>query len=83
MWLGAQHDDAVVARAEALGRENVFITVHESGSWDDSKGALQELDLALEARGIRRNITLSTTTHLQEISGTNRSQGWIETPQGG
>lgn len=75
-------NDAVVALANALGRDNVFITVYESGSWDDSKGALRELDLALEAHGIRRNITVSPTTHLDEISVTNRSQGWADTPRG-
>lgn len=81
--LRSHWNNAVVALAEALGRENVFIAVYESGSWDDSKGALQELDLALGVYGIRRNITLSPATHLHEISGTNRSHGWIDTPQGG
>jgi hypothetical protein len=81
--LKSHWNNAVVALADALGRENVFIAVYESGSWDDSKGALQELDLALGAHGIRRNITLSPATHLHEISGTNRSHGWIDTPQGG
>jgi hypothetical protein len=79
--LRSHWNDAVVALADAFGRDNVFITIYESGSWDDTKGALQELDLALKAHGIRRNITLSSTTHLDEISGSNRSHGWISTPQ--
>ncbi|PWO24881.1 adrenodoxin [Pyrenophora tritici-repentis] len=80
--LRSHWNDAVVALANALGRDNVFITVYESGSWDDSKGALKELDLALGAHNIRRNITLSPTTHLDEMSVSTRGQGWVDTPRG-
>ncbi|KAF2631871.1 glycosyltransferase family 69 protein [Macroventuria anomochaeta] len=80
--LRSHWNDAVIALANALGRENVFVTVYESGSWDDSKGALRELDMALAAHKIRRNITLSETTHLDEISVVNRGSGWIDTPRG-
>ncbi|KAF2134173.1 glycosyltransferase family 69 protein [Dothidotthia symphoricarpi CBS 119687] len=75
-------NNAVVALTEALGRENVFITVYESGSWDDSKSALRELDMTLERLEIRRNITLSETNHLDEISVVNKTSGWINTPTG-
>lgn len=81
--LKSHWNNAVVALTDVLGRDNVFIAVYESGSWDDSKDALRELDLALEARGIRRNITLSPTTHLDEISSIDRNHGWIDTPLGG
>ncbi|OWY49415.1 glycosyltransferase family 69 protein [Alternaria alternata] len=80
--LRSHWNDAVIALADALGRENVFITIYESGSWDDSKGALGELDTALAAHDIRRNITLSETTHLDEISVTETGSGWIDTPRG-
>jgi hypothetical protein len=80
--LRSHWNDAVVALANALGPDNVFITVYESGSWDDSKGALKELDLALGAHNIRRNITLSPTTHLDEMSVSTRGQGWVDTPRG-
>jgi hypothetical protein len=80
--LRSHWNDAVIALANALGRENVFITVYESGSWDDSKGALRELDMALAAHKIRRNITLSETTHLDEISVVEKGPGWIDTPRG-
>lgn len=80
--LRSHWNDAVLALANALGRENVFVTVYESGSWDDSKGALRELDMALGAHNIRRNITLSETTHLDEKSVVNRGSGWIDTPRG-
>ncbi|KAF2626181.1 glycosyltransferase family 69 protein [Macroventuria anomochaeta] len=80
--LQSHWNDAIVALTNALGRENVFVTVYESGSWDDSKGALRELDMALAAHKIRRNITLSGTTHQDEISVVNRGSGWIDTPRG-
>jgi hypothetical protein len=73
---------AVIALAKTLGRDNVFVTVYESGSWDNSKGALRELDKALEEHGIRRNITMSETTHMDEIAVGNKGPGWIDTPRG-
>lgn len=75
-------NDAVLALAKALGRENVFVAIHESGSWDDSKGALRELDLALDELGVRRNIAVSNVTHLDEISAAGKGGGWIDTPRG-
>ena len=47
--------NAVLNLALEIGPDNVFVSVHESGSWDDSKGALRVLDAELEAAGIRRN----------------------------
>lgn len=41
--LRSHWNDAVLALANALGRESVFVTVYESGSWDYSKGVLREL----------------------------------------
>jgi hypothetical protein len=80
--LRSHWNDAVVALVKALGRENVYVSVYESGSWDNSKGALRELDIALEALKIRRNITLSETTHLDEISAVEKGPGWADTPRG-
>lgn len=80
--LRSHWNDAVVALAKTLGRNNIFVTIYESGSWDDSKGALRELDLALGAHNIRRNITLSDTTHIDELSVSDRGPGWVDTPRG-
>jgi len=80
--LRSHWNNAVVALAEVLGPENVFITVYESGSWDNSKGALRELDSQLDKLGVPRNITLDETTHLDEISRPPARHGWIETPRG-
>jgi hypothetical protein len=82
--LRSHWNDAVVDLAKALGQENVFVTVYESGSWDKSKAVLKDLDASLEANGIRRNITLSNVTHADELSIANehRGSGWIDTPRG-
>jgi len=80
--LRSHWNNAVVELAKTLGPENIFISVYESGSWDDSKGALRELDGRLERLGVARNITLSETTHLDEISRRPARHGWIETPRG-
>ena len=62
-----------------LGEKNVYVSVQESGSWDDSKGALRELDAALGERGVRRRIVLDETTHADEIGKTPAADGWIRT----
>ena len=80
--LRSHWNNAVVALALALGQDNVFITVYESGSWDNSKGALRDLDAQLEQHGIRRNITLSDTTHSDEIAVEEKGSGWVDTPRG-
>lgn len=67
--------------AKYLGPDNVFISVQESGSWDDSKGALQMLDGMLQDAGIRRNIILDDTTHKDEIKKPPGVAGWIRTPR--
>jgi hypothetical protein len=80
--LRSHWNDAVISLAKELGRDNVFVTVYESGSWDDTKEALNELDQALGGLGIRRNITMSRVTHLGEISAADKDSGWVETSQG-
>jgi hypothetical protein len=73
---------AVVGLAEALGSENVFVSVYESGSWDDSKEALQLLDAELAKRRVPRAIHMSNVTHKDEISRKPSGPGWIDTPRG-
>ncbi|KAK7432047.1 hypothetical protein QQZ08_001337 [Neonectria magnoliae] len=60
-------NQGVLDLATALGPENVFVSVFESGSKDKSKAALRELDKALGALGVGRNITVDNTTHADEI----------------
>ena len=73
---------AVLGLVQHFGPHNVYISVYESGSWDDSKGALRELDQRLESLGVRRTIVLDPTTHVDEIGKPPAPEGWIETPRG-
>ncbi|GAQ05757.1 hypothetical protein ALT_3078 [Aspergillus lentulus] len=80
--LRSHWNDAIIQLVKAWGTDNVFVSVYESGSWDDTKGALRDLDVELDRLGVRRNITLSDTTHEDEISVSPSSEGWIDTPRG-
>lgn len=71
---------AVSQLAQDIGRDNVFISIHESGSFDDTKGALQVLDTDLEMAGIRRKILLDETTHKDEVERPPADDGWIQMP---
>lgn len=70
---------ALIALTGEIGPENVFVSIYESGSWDDTKGALRLLDNLLEERGIPRRIILDNTTHLDEISKSPSVRGRIKT----
>ena len=59
---------AVVDLVNAIGRDNVFLSIQESGSWDNTKGALRLLDSHLALNDIPRRIILDNTTHQDEIS---------------
>lgn len=74
--------NAVLDLVSTFGPENVYVSVYESGSWDDSKGALRVLDEELERIGVQRTITLDPRTHVEEIAQSPASTGWIDTPRG-
>lgn len=65
---------------EYFGADNVYVSIYESGSWDDSKGALRALDSDLEKKGVKRTIKLDETTHKIELEKPFTT-GWIETPK--
>jgi hypothetical protein len=79
--LRSHWNSAIVALTKRFGTDNFYVSVYESGSWDDSKAALHELDQHLEKLGVNRTIVLDTTTHQDEISQPPGSFGWIDTPQ--
>lgn len=79
--LRSHWNNAVIQLAKTCGPDNILVSTFESGSWDDSKGALRDLDLELDRLGVRRNLTLSEITHQDEISRPP-SEGWIDTPRG-
>ena len=72
----------LVELTERIGPENVFVSIYESGSWDDTKEALRHLDFMLADSGIPKKIVLDDATHLDEISKSPSDDGWIETPRG-
>jgi hypothetical protein len=79
--LRSNWNHAVRDLALKLGPENVYISIYESGSYDNTKGALMELDAELDRLRVPRNITMSYVTHEDEINAPP-GEGWIVTPQG-
>ena len=73
---------SVLGLVDHFGKDNVYVSVQESGSWDNSKGALRELDKALEQAGVRKRIILDETTHEDEIKKSPAESGWIQTSRG-
>lgn len=80
--LRSHWNEAVLRLVGHFGAENVFVSILESGSWDDSKGALKDLDAELERLGVGRKIILEGTTHADEIGQIPVSDGWIDTARG-
>lgn len=74
--------DAVVNLVKYLGPTQVYISIYESGSWDDSKGALRLLDTRLEELKVNKTIILSESTHANEIAEVPAPTGWVDTPRG-
>ncbi|KAI9836737.1 MAG: hypothetical protein M1837_003250 [Sclerophora amabilis] len=74
---------AVVDLVRKLGTDNVYVSVYESGSWDNSKQLLRLLDRTLDQLGVNRTITLDETTHVDEIERPpGDDAGWIDTARG-
>jgi Cryptococcal mannosyltransferase 1. len=80
--LRSHWSQAIRELALKLGPDNVYISIYESGSYDNTKGALMDLDADLEGLGVPRTITLSYVTHEDEINAPPGDEGWIVTPQG-
>ena len=82
--LRSHWNQAVLDLASAIGPDNVFVSVLEGGSWDDSAGALRELDSGLGKLGVQRDIVLENKTHAEIISVVPSVEidGWIRTPRG-
>ena len=79
-----QWKDAVLSLADALGKDNVFVSIYESGSWDETKDMLTWMDAELAYRGIGRNIVMNNVTHEEELEnapaeGEPLPEGWIKT----
>lgn len=79
--LKSHWNDAVIGLTETFGPKNVFVSIFESGSWDDSKTVLKELDRDLEKRGVPHRVEVSDVTHQDELDSANKGDGWIDTPR--
>ena len=79
--LRSRWNRAILELVEYFGPDQIYVSIHESGSWDNSKDALRELDRDLESLRVRRTITLEETTHKDEIQKPFAA-GWIDTPRG-
>ncbi|KAF7716445.1 Alpha-1,3-mannosyltransferase [Penicillium ucsense] len=73
---------AITELSWRLRPENIYISIYESGSYDNTKGALVELDAELEQLRVPRNITLSYVSHADEIAAPPDGEGWVVTPRG-
>jgi Cryptococcal mannosyltransferase 1 len=91
--LRSHWNPALVQLVKSLGPENVYVSIIESGSWDGTKSALHDLDDALGQLGVKRSISMSETTHADEIlkvpkdkgnEGEEKEEedGWIDTSRG-
>ncbi|KAI9036511.1 glycosyltransferase family 69 protein [Aspergillus affinis] len=76
-------NQAVTDLVQTLGPENVYLSIYESGSYDNTKGALVELDRMLDPLGVPRNVTLSDVTHQDEIVQPPIGDGWLQSEQTG
>ena len=72
---------AVLELVDYFGPGNVYVSIYESGSWDNSKEVLRVLESDLERKGVQRTVKLSETTHADELKQPP-TDGWIQTPRG-
>ncbi|KAJ5182612.1 hypothetical protein N7492_000228 [Penicillium capsulatum] len=80
--LRSHWNQAVSDLARKLGPDHVYISIYESGSWDNTKAALMDLDAELDQLQIPRTIATSHVTHADEINAPPTDHGWIVTPRG-
>lgn len=73
---------AVVDLAQYFGPNNTFVSIYESGSWDNSKSVLRELKTQLDSIKVGNEVVLDPTTHEDEIAKQPAETGWIHTPRG-
>lgn len=72
-----------------LPKENIYVSILESGSLDNTKDAIQWLDEQLEKLGIERTIVIDPTTHEDAVKAGpvdehgRAKPGWIETGEPG
>ncbi|EKG11785.1 hypothetical protein MPH_11281 [Macrophomina phaseolina MS6] len=74
---------ALLSLVEALGPSNVYVSIYESNSLDNTKGALRDLGEALDRAGVPNTIVLDESTRADELRDADAGgDGWITTPAG-
>ncbi|KAF2746648.1 glycosyltransferase family 69 protein [Sporormia fimetaria CBS 119925] len=75
---------ALISLIKLLGPSNVYVSILESGSWDDTKEVLQQFDTQLAELGVRRTIMLENVTHQDELSRVPSPDdaGYVLSPEG-
>lgn len=75
---------AVLELVKVYGASNLYISIHESGSWDETKNRLRDLDRKLEGLGVERSLVMEEKTHEDEIKigedeiqAGQKKEGWI------
>ena len=80
--------EALLKLIEALGADNIYVSIYESGSLDNTKEMLQYLGGRLDSYKIRHTIVLDPSTHEDEINAGpfdeagNPRSGWVLPPGG-
>jgi hypothetical protein len=77
--LSAHWIPALLNFIREYGASNLYISILESGSWDETKSLLRSLDSELERLGVERSIILEDRTHEDEVNKVPEEgeKGWI------
>jgi hypothetical protein len=77
--LSAHWIPALLSLVKQYGASNLYISIFESGSWDETKSLLRSLDSQLEGLGVERRIVLEEKTHEEEVNREPREgeKGWV------
>ena len=78
---------ALLKLVKYLGPENVYVSILESGSQEDTKGALRDLEMQLNKLGVENRIVLGMDATeqvemLQHVPEEGERDGWIFTARG-
>ncbi|KAL3454038.1 cryptococcal mannosyltransferase 1-domain-containing protein [Aspergillus insuetus] len=74
-------NEAVVGLADVFGSDNIFVSVCETGSSDNTKNSLRDLDKALETNRIGRRVITSVTEPQNAASRDHESSHLPYIPQ--
>lgn len=78
----AIHDfwgNGLLALVKVLGAQNVYVSIYENGSYDNTKESLRWLDEQLGYLGIDRTIVMEENSHWEQLNNrpTEVKPGWI------